>query len=234
MHINTIHLIIIQETFTKLPEGELSTAQLICVAVYDAGRYLFHSVRQPLFEIRGCAPAPAAGAEPRRLPFVASTHARKRPTVTSKTSSEKPLTVAGYAVLLKRLYVPPGTAWTPQQSLFPVLPHFASAPMPPVQLFPLEPFAEMTPPPLEELLLEEPPSPKLVPPASAFSPSNVPHAETAMITPAPISGKPRTMPSILSIGSRLAPTAHVVDSMSEGPHLRWIFRTSGSARHVLH
>src|SRR5262245_19421844 len=85
----------------------------------DDGRYLFHSVRQPLPAILGWAPPPSGGALPRRLPFVVSTHARKRPAVTSKVSSENDPTVAGNAASLNRLYEPPGTAFTSQQSIEP-------------------------------------------------------------------------------------------------------------------
>jgi len=79
---------------------------------------------QPLDAILGCAPAPGAGGLA-CVPCPAATNARKRPTVTSYTSSSKLLTVAGYVPSLLRLNVPPGTGLEAQQSWLP--PHVGAA-----------------------------------------------------------------------------------------------------------
>jgi len=79
-----------------------------------SGRRLFQPVCQPDPAIFGCAPAPAAGGES-FVPPPAATKERKRPTVTSKESSENALTVAAVCGELRRLKVPAGTGAVSQQ-----------------------------------------------------------------------------------------------------------------------
>ena len=61
---------------------------------WSAGKNAFQLASHPLFGTRGCAPAPAGGADDARLMY-APTKARKRPTVTSYLSSANAATAIG-------------------------------------------------------------------------------------------------------------------------------------------
>ena len=78
-----VHQVSVPKSSMLPPSTHFSGPSIPSTSARLVGSTAFHSARHPLPVTFGCAPSPGFGAAPRRLPFVASTYARKRPAVTS-------------------------------------------------------------------------------------------------------------------------------------------------------